>query len=250
MLYLFYGTDTAKARARMHEVLEGGKKKRPDAEVFRVESSAFQEGMIDEWSGGMGLFERKFIVILDRVFENKEAAEIIVARAEALGSSENLILILEGKLDKKSADKLTKHALKTELFEEKKEGRNFGMGAAGTLSSKDFNVFALTDALGARDRKQLWSLFVRSQFHDVPAEEISGVLFWQVKSMLLASEPGATVASSGLSPFVFQKSKQYAARYTPAELRSLSSRFIALYHDAHRGLADFPANLEKIALSI
>jgi len=249
MFYLFYGTDAARARARMHEILEAGKKKRPDAEIFRVEGSAFQAGMIDEWSGGMGLFERKLIVVLDRAFENKEAAEAIVDRAEALGASENMILILEGKLDKKTLTKLEKYAYKAEAFDEKKEpARSGGSGGAG--SRGDFNVFALTDALGARDRKQLWALFAKSQFREIAPEEISGVLFWQAKAMLLAGEPDATPASTGLSPFVFGKSKNYAKNFSPKELRDLSLKLVSIYHDAHRGLGDFPIALERLALSI
>ncbi len=256
MYYLFYGTETEKARARMHEILEGGKKKRPDAEIFRIEATGFQEGMIDEWTGGMGLFERKIIVVLDRVFENKEAAETIVARAEALGATENLIIILEGKLDKKTADKLAKFAFKSEAFEEKKEARQFGLGpgqgkgGSGKLSLKDFNIFSLTDALGARDRKSLWALFVKSQFHEVAAEEISGILFWQAKAMLLAAEQGADAKSTGLNPFVFQKAKSYAKNFSPKELRDLSSKLVSMYHDAHRGLADFPVAIERLALSL
>jgi hypothetical protein len=253
MYYLFYGTDAAKARARMHEILEAGKKKRPDAEVFRVEGAGFQAGMIDEWAGGMGLFERKMIVILDRVFENKEAGEEIAGRAEALGASENMILILEGKLDKKTLTKLEKFAHKAEAFDEPKEAGRFmaartggGMAPAG----KDFNIFALTDALGARNRPLLWALFVKSQFREIAAEEISGVLFWQAKAMLLAGEPDATAASTGLSPYVFGKAKNYARNYSPKELRDLSSKLVSIYHDAHRGIHDFPIALERLALSL
>ncbi len=254
MYYLFHGTDAAKARARMHDILEAGKKKRPDAEVFRVEGAGFQAGMIDEWSGGMGLFERKMIVVLDRAFENKEAAEAILDRAEALGASENMILILEGKLDKKSLAKLEKFAHKAEAFDEPKAdgGRFMAVKSGGGMSAlgKDFNIFALTDALGARDRRQLWALFAKSQFREIAAEEISGVLFWQAKAMLLAGEEGATAASTGLSPFVFGKAKNYAKNYSPKELRELSSRLVSIYHDAHRGLHDFPIALERLALSI
>lgn len=256
MLYLFYGTDAVTARAKMHAVLEGGKKKRPDAEVFRIEAGGFQEGMIDEWTGGMGLFEHKMIVVLDRVFENKEAMDVIAARAEALGASENLILILEGKLDKKTVEKLSKHAQKAELFEEKKEGRQFGLGAgngpggSGKVALKDWNAFAIADAFAARDKKKLWSLVAVSEFHDVPPEEISGMLFWQAKSMLLASGPNATAASTGLSPFVFDKSKRGAANYSSAELRKLASALISSYHEAHRGLLDLSVDLERFALSI
>ena len=257
MFYLFYGTESEKARARMHAVLDGAKKKRPDAEVFRVEGSQFQEGMIDEWTGGMGLFERKMIVVLDKVFENKEAAEALASRAEALGASENMILILEGKLDKKTLTKLEKYAYKTEAFvEEKTDDRKFGLGpglgkgGSGSLSLKDFNIFSLTDAFGARDKKQLFALYSKSQFFGVPPEEVSGILFWQLKAMRLAFSPLADAKSTGLNPFVFNKARGYAKNFSAKELNDLSSKLISSYHDAHRGLCDFSVELEKLALML
>jgi len=251
MFYLFYGTESEKARARMHAVLEGAKKKRPDAEIFRVEGTQFQEGMIDEWTGGMGLFERKMIVVLDKVFENKEAAEALSSRAEALGASENMILILEGKIDKKTLTKLEKHAFKAEAFvEEKTDDRKFGMGTANPLKLKDFNIFSLTDALGSRDKKSLWALYCKSQFHNVPPEEVSGILFWQVKAMRLASPPLADAKSTGLNPFVFNKAKGYARNFTAIELEKMSSEIVSAYHDAHRGIGDLSARLEKFTLTL
>ena len=87
MYYLFYGTDTEKARAKMHEVLNGAKKKRPDAEVFTVESEQFSGAVVDSLVGGAGLFEKKYIVIFDRIFENEEALRMLLrecAKAEDL----------------------------------------------------------------------------------------------------------------------------------------------------------------------
>lgn len=249
MFYLFYGTESEKARARMHEILEGAKKKRPDAEIFRVEGAGFHEGMIDEWTGGMGLFERKMIVVLDKVFENKDAAEALAARAEALAASENMILILEGKIDKKTLGRLEKHAFKAEVYDEKKEAPRFGAAPAGG-GGNAFNIFFLTDALGARDKKSLWSLYCKSQLSGVVPEEVSGILFWQLKAMRLASPPLADAKSTGLNPFVFNKAKTYARNFSSKELDLLSSRLVASYHDAHRGLNDFSVELEKFVLSL
>ena len=75
MFYFFYGTDKDKARAKMNAVLSGAQKKRPDAEVFRVDAEKFTEGDLDGFLGGMGLFEKKYIVVLENIFEKKEIAE-------------------------------------------------------------------------------------------------------------------------------------------------------------------------------
>jgi len=243
MLYVFHGTDTDKARAHMHAVLEGAKKKRPDAEVFRVEAEQCTADRVEEFVGSMGLFERKIIAVLDRVMENKEAAAAVLARVEALQASDNLFLLIETKLDKKTLTSLEKHAYKVEAFAEAKAagyGSGYGAGSSGGGAGGrgDFNTFALADALARRDRKQLWSLLQKASFHEIPAEEICGILFWQVKALALASEAGSTPASSGLAPFAFSKAKSAASKFRPEDLRRAVTFAWSWRGWAHRHYAD------------
>ena len=142
----------------MHEVLSGAQKKRPDAEVFTLDADHFSGNELDGLIGGMGLFEKKYIVILDRIFEKKETIDLVLEKIKEISETENLFLFLEGKLDKKTLSKLEKYAQKVQEFSLPKtdgSGRKFGVGAGAFVPLHEFNVFSLADALGRRDKKTL-----------------------------------------------------------------------------------------------
>ena len=243
MIYLFYGPDTEKARQKANSVVESLLKKRPDASLFRLDSDSWQEAAFDEYVGGQGLFVNKYIVFLDQLFEKKEIKEYVVDRLKELKSSENIFIVLENILDKATLTKFGKNAEKVQVFGEEKEV------TGKTKKSGEFNMFAITDALGARNQKRLWTLYQQAQRHDVVPEELHGILFWQVKSMLLALS-AKDAKEAGLNPFVYSKAKNYAKNFTESELKKTSSQLVTMYHQAHRGEVDFNAALEKFFLQI
>jgi len=53
---------------------------------------------------------------------------------------------------------------------------------------REFNIFALTDALGARQKKDAWILYQKALGAGLSAEEIFFKIVWQVKSMLIAKK--------------------------------------------------------------
>src|SRR3989344_1802706 len=142
MFYFLHGTDTDKARAKARELITSLQKKKPEAELFRVEGDSWSEARFDELISSQGLFERKYIVFVKRLFENKEAKEKIVPKLEAVAASENVFIFLEAAVDKATFSALAKHAEKVQAFEKIK-----------TKKVEPPNIFALADALGARDRK-------------------------------------------------------------------------------------------------
>ena len=242
MIYLFYGQDTEQARRKADGVVASLLQKRPDASLFRLDSDSWQEAAFDEYVGGQGLFAQKYIVVLDQLFENKEIKEYVIERLKALKASDNIFIILENTLDKAVLAKFEKNTEKVQVFGEGKEALSKNKKAV-------FNMFAITDALGARNQKRLWTLYQQAVRHDVVPEELHGILFWQIKSMLLAAL-SKDAAESGLNPFVYGKAKNYAKNFSLSELKKISSQLIAMYHRAHRGEISFEAALEKFFLTI
>jgi hypothetical protein len=231
MLYLLHGTDKDKARQKAHELYEGLLKKKPDASLFKIESDNWNSNDFDEKIESQGLFENKFIVFLDNVFQNKEAKEYISKKLAEVADSQNIFIFLEGKIDKATLTKIEKRAAKVQLFEAAKDGdRKFGMGTDKPLSFKDFNIFSLTDVFARREKKALWILFVKAKSFDIPAEEIHGVLFWKLKQMLL-NPPSAR-------------------NFSLPELRSLSAKMVEIYHEAHRGKYELDNALEQMILAL
>ena len=193
---------------------------------------------MDELIFSQGLFERKFIVFVNRLFENAEAKEAIVKKLSAIAKSENIFIFLEGKVDKATLLLIAEVAEKVQTFETKEGKKKF-----------EFNIFSLTDAFGKRDRKNLWVLYQKASASGAIPEEIHGILFWQVKNMILASETGSAT-EAGLAPFPFMKAKQFLKNYTLNELKHISSKLVTLYHDSHRGIHDFEIALERFVLTI
>lgn len=236
MIYLITGTDSAKVRARVHEVLESLIKKRPDAVRIRLTPETYTSSALTELIGAQGLFSPKLIVELDGVAGLTDSGIEAQGVIEGMEQSDNVFLIIEESLEKTILDPLKFAAYKAEEF--------------NTVESErmDTSMFVLADALGARDKKKLWVEYQRALKKGGVPEEIHGMLFWQVKSMLLAAL--CTEKDSGLKPFVYKKSKKYAANYTEKELRTLSSNLVTIYHEARRSGPDLATALEQWILSL
>ena len=112
--------------------------------------------------------------------------------------------------------------------------------------TESFNMFSLTDALGARDRKQLWLLF-REAIENGSPEEIHGILFWQLKNLALVQSSNGQVP--GMNPFVYRKTSGFAKNFSPDEIKNIARSLDNMFHnrDTYRTL---DIELEKLILAI
>lgn len=232
MIYVLYGDDEKAAREKSGSLIGSLREKRPDAEYLRITEEEYTLPAILEYSMRQGLFEKKSIILLDHILQNKEAGESVTPYLQEVADSENIFIFLEGILDAKTVVRMKKFAVKVQEFE-KKTGR----------STTQPTIFSLADAFGRKDKKMAWILYTQAIARGVAAEEIHAILLWQIKSMILASE-SIGAKDTGLSPFVFTKSKAYARKYEKKDLEEVSRRFLVAYHDARRGLADIETMLE------
>ena len=245
MLYLIYGDDFEKARAKARELIADLLKKRPGAEVFRLEDEMVNASKLDELSGSQGLFQRKYIVFADNVFRSEEAKEIVLGKLKSLAESENIFIFLEDELGKTDLKELEKFAEKVQRF--KTPARNASQARFARRAG--FNVFSLTEMLGRRDKRGLWVLYQKALAQGLAPEGIHGVLFWQIKAML-AVVLVKSAAEAGFKPFVFQKSRAFAKNYFVPELKNLSAKMVAVYHNSRRTGPSLDIALEKLILEI
>jgi len=236
MIYLIYGTDEQRARDKARALTDALQKRKPDALFFRVTDENEKNTSLDELIGSQGLFERKYIVLLDHVL-GTQFGEAILKGLKDIATVEHVFVILEGKLTKKDLSKIEKHAEKVQEYS-KSEG-----------AKEEFNRFALTDALGARNRERLWSIYQQARAHGAVAEELHGLLFWQVKAMLLAGS-AQSAEEAGLKPFPYKKAKEALRNYSEVELKNLAQQLVALPHESRRGALDFNIGLEQLILKI
>ncbi len=239
MIYLLYGSDTDKARGKLHDLVGSLLKKKPDASHEKMTDETFDEAHLDELISASGLFGSKAIVEIHHVFRNKDAKPVLLERLKDIAASENIFVILESTLTKVEVTKFEKHAEKIQAFESKEE----------KAPIKDFNIFSLTEALGKRDKKQLWVLYTKAKLKDISDEEIHGILFWQIKAMRAAVLVD-NAKDAGLNPFVYQKSKGFIKYFASDELQKVSSKLVEIYHNARRGITEFDIGLEKFILEM
>ena len=250
MLYVFHGTDIQASVRKSHTLVDSLRTKKPDATFVRVEADMWSPSVIEEHIGGQGLFSNKYIILLDRVTENAEAKEQIVDVIPVLHESSNIFIVLEGKLNAELKKAFEKHSDKVVTTDEPAVSKWRPEGRAGEGHDKDeFNIFSLADAIGERNSFKAWSIYRQAIDAGLEVESIVGTLFWQVKSMTLASS-SKSAGESGLSPFVYSKAKKGSGNYSPEELSSFMNDLISIYHDSHRGLVDGELEIERRMLCL
>lgn len=247
MIYLFHGTDKIKAREMAQKTVAAAKKKHTNAGFFKLTAENFSENKLDELITSQGLFYSAFIVSSDNLCEESEVADILMKKLKEIKESPNFFVFLEGKLNKKELEKFEKFAEKSEKFDkaESKLTKKEALAAKG----EKIDFFEFTNALGDKNKKQLWTLYQEAMEGGVPAEEVHGILFWQVKAMLSAVR-SKDAGEAGLNPYVYTKSKSYAKNFGDKKLKEMSARLFEMYHEAHRGKIDFIIALEKLILGL
>ncbi len=182
MIYLFAGDDSRHKRVAYEKFI---KSLPVGMETFFIGKNDFDPVQVESLYSGSGLFFTKCAVFFENIFENENTQEFILEKLELMKESQNDFIFLEGKLNKPVLD-IFKKSLPTgrqaapfvnifELPKEKKE---------------KFNSFLLANALGDRNKLQLWIYFRQAMDKGVRMEELIGILFWKAKDMLLKRSLG------------------------------------------------------------
>jgi DNA polymerase III delta subunit len=247
MIYFYYGTDTESARKKAKITIDSLLLKKPDATLIKIGDEDLSLGKLSELAGGQGLFSSKYIVFLYKTFDNKENKELILKDLKEIKGSDNIFIFAEGKMDKVSLTKIEKNAEKVQEFI--KPEKALTKKEARAQKGEKIDFFEFSNALGKRDKRGLWVLYQDALAEQVPAEEVHGIFFWQVKSMLLAKNC-KTAEEANMKPYPYQKSKEAARNFKDGELENLSTKLVSMYHEAHRGNIDFFVALEKFILEL
>jgi len=236
MIYFFYGNDISSRKKALLEVL-----KNFSDEPFKIDGSHFDQGALEDLIGSSGLFAKKLPIILENVFSVSDEESYLVGRMQDMADSENAFIFIEDKLDAETVKKVKKFAKEVQNF--KLEAKNIG---------PKFNIFALADSLGKKDKKSLWLGITRAFEERISPEEIVGILFWQVKSMILANsvKNEKEAEEAGLKPFVYQKAKGFSKNYKEEKLKELAGKLAFLLPETRRKSADSAMALERLVLEI
>jgi len=135
------------------------------------------------------------------------------------------------------------------LFGEKIEEESLEQDVVGPKGKPDFNIFILTDALGARKKKDAWVLYRKALASGMAPEDVFFKLFWQVKTMLLAKRT-KTAEEADMKSYPYGKAKGYLNNFKEGEIEKLSEKLMLGYHAVRRGKGEMETFVEKVVLSI
>lgn len=215
MIYLFYGSDAGKVRAKAFQWVAAARKKAPEAPYIRIAADAVTEESLAEAASSQGLFFSKTLVLLDDPFSLSESAELVLEHLEMLSESQNPIAILAPKLLAARVKKVAAVSEKTfesNVVEKKERGFNSG----------------LVNALGSRDSELLWKEITKALREGDAPEAVHGLLHWKARDMMQKGSP----------------------KWGRDGARKLSRDLIELLSDSRSGDLPLAENLERFALSI
>lgn len=213
MLYLIYGTSAVKRHETRDELFKKNQIKHAD-----VISKAAHESSVAELEqlSGASLFGEKLNVSFEYPFLNEVFGGALLARSKELVDSPNSIFVIERELTKDIVKAFEKSGAHIFLCDEPKEAKK-----------KMFNVFSITDAFAARDKKGAWLLYREAVEGGESPEAVVGILFWMIKSLL---------------------SKKRFFKWKQEELEHASRELVRIVHEAHNGLFDLEEELERFLL--
>lgn len=185
--------------------------------VFRAGDTDL--GAVDEIMRGGGLFDEARHVVLYDFLSTKDTWPFMKQNLAEWVEADHVIELREEKL----------------LSDHKKLLAKLGAQITETKPApkpKDNQVFAITDAVMARDKKGAWLAYRSAIEAGKSPEEIVGLLWWQIKTLWLVAKLGD---KSGQAPYAIQKSRRALSKYSNKEVAGLARSLVAMYHTARLG---------------
>jgi hypothetical protein len=235
MFYFLHGNFN-KVLDKSEKIQESLLKKQPEASVFKINLDNYSDSKIEELLESQALFVQKYIVTVSRLLENSEFQENFLDSLDRFKESNNIFLIQEEIVDEKLLKKIEKKAEKVEYF------------SLNSQSNKsNFNLFDLAGLIGDGNKKKAWIQYHKA-LNFYPVEEIYSIIWWQVKTILIAKK-SKNLAESGLKNFPYQKASQYLKNFNNERLENLATNLIKIYHESRLYGESLDMALEKLILT-
>lgn len=214
MIYLFTGDDFEKKKKALGIFLRSFK---DNIETFFIDKQDFNLMQFESLYSGESLFASETRVILTGILDKEESRNFVLEHLGELASSRNTFIFSEGKLKKPILDIFKKARAEINVFER-------------TIEKKEtFNNFLLANALGDRNKLQLWIYFRTAVESGAMMEALLGILHWKLKDMILKKS--------------FQK-------FTEKELQKMDMKLSYLLPEARKNRQDDEAVFEKFLLEV
>ena len=207
MIYIFSGNDTKKKNIALRKLCK-------EIEPMFFSGSSVTKESIFDYAGSISLFGGSPIVVIENLIKE---GDINFSPSELLSLSESktIFVFFEEKLLASESKKYIKYATIEDFSTDV------------VKQAPKIKIFDIADAFSRRDKIGTWILYLDAINVGVSPEEISGIIFWKIKTLLLNGTK------------IFSKD----------ELKIQSSELVSIYHMAHKGELDFVVGLEQFILS-
>ncbi|MFA6300904.1 MAG: hypothetical protein WC609_00975 [Candidatus Paceibacterota bacterium] len=217
MIYLFSGDDAKNKIINYEKFIKSLPVQAgiSPEEVFFVNRNNFDPIQIESLYSGASLFSALCAVVFQGIFEHEETRDFVLEKMEQMGASINTFVFLEGKLNKPTLDAFKKARAELNIFELPKEKK------------EKYDNFLVANAFANKDKLNTWIYFRQAVDVGVSLEEITGVLFWKIKDLLLKKN--------------FNKHKE-------KDLKNYATRISYLLPEARKNGQDAESALEQFLL--
>jgi DNA polymerase III delta subunit len=235
MLYVFFGTDIDGARRAGIRMIESLREQDPELRHTRVDGEDYEPGLLLSLADSVSLFNGAETYLIDTPSATPDFFVELLQEATALQESKHHFVVIDTKFT--AADKKVLSKAATSVEEYKSD------------EASGFNMFSLADALSRKDKKALWMLLEEAKREGAKAEEVIGILWWQLKLLRLATKT-KSAADAGVKDFPYNKAKRALPAFQSGEIDRLSRSLLLLYHDGHSGKRDISLALEEWVLTM
>ncbi len=207
MIYILSGNDNKKKNVYLKKLCK------TDTTIILSQAETSKE-KIFEYAGSFSLFGGSPIIVVENLIKEK-VINLSDEELSTLKDSKTTFVFFEEKVLASDLKKFKKYVAVEDFT------------TSVIKQIPKMNVFGVADAYARRDKIGTWVLYREAVSQGVTPEEISGIIFWKIKTMLL----------SGTKFF------------SPSELKKRSSELVTLYHRSHKGECDFTIGLEQFILN-
>jgi hypothetical protein len=213
-MYLFSGDDVKNKISNYEKFI----KSIPEStETFFVNRNNFDRTQIESLYSGSSLFSPLCAIIFQNIFEYEETRDFILDKLNLIKESSNSFIFLEGKLNKPILDAFKKARAEINIFELPKERK------------EKFDNFLVANAFANKDKLNTWIYFRQAMDLGASMEEITGVLFWKIKDMIL---------------------KRNFSKYSGEQLKNFAAKLSYILPEARKKGVDAESALERFLLEV
>ena len=170
MIYLFSGDDVKNKIISYEKFIKSIPK---EVEPFFISRNNFNPTQIESLYSGSSLFSPLCSAIFQNALEYEETRDFVLGKLKMMGESNNYFIFLESKLNKSILDAFKKARAEINIFELPKEKK------------EKFDNFLIANAFANKDKLNTWIYFRQAIENGASLEEISGIIFWKIKDMIL-----------------------------------------------------------------